>query len=136
IRSLAAKRLGGREFVDAAHERRFNELRGHFYDQGGFRSSADQPATVRIVEGGPLRATAEIAGSIAGHPFAQRVSVTQGSPVIDCSVRIDWRSDPRIGEFEEKDGSRNRRRAAYDDRYKLLVLFPSRLTDQKVAKGA
>ena len=41
IRSLVAKSLGGREFVDAAHERRFNELRGHFYDKGGFHSSAD-----------------------------------------------------------------------------------------------
>ena len=34
IRSLVAKSLGGREFVDTAHERRFNELRGHFYRQG------------------------------------------------------------------------------------------------------
>ena len=66
----------------------------------------------------------------------QRVSITQGSPVIDCSVRIDWRGNPRIGEFEEKDGFKNRRRAAYDDRFKLLVLFPARLADQKVAKNA
>ena len=131
-----AKQLGGREFVDAASDRLFNELRGHFYDQGGFRSSADQPALVRIVESGPLRATAEIAGTIGGHPFVQRVSLTQGSPVIDCSVRIDWRGNPRIGEFEEKDGYRNRRRPAYDDRYKLLVLFPARLAGQKIAKDA
>jgi alpha-mannosidase len=56
--------------------------------------------------------------------------------VIDCSVRIDWRGNPRIGEFEEKDGFRNRRRAAYDDRFKLLVLFPALLADQKIAKNA
>jgi alpha-mannosidase len=136
IRSLEAKRLGGREFVDAAHERRFNELRGHFYTQGGFHSSIDQPARVRIVEDGPLRATAEIAGTIAGQPFVQRVSITQGSPVIDCSVRIDWRGNPRIGEFDEKDGFKNRRRAAYDDRFKLLVQFPARLDDQKIARNA
>jgi alpha-mannosidase len=136
IRSLQAKRLGGREFVDAAHERRFNELRGHFYAQGGFHSSADQPAKIRIVEDGPLLATAEIAGTIAGQPFVQRVSITQGSPVIDCSVRIDWQGNPRIGEFDEKDGYKNRRRAAYDDRFKLLVLFPARLASQKVAKNA
>src|SRR5262249_4346716 len=69
IKSLVAKRAGDREFVDAAGDRRFNELRGHFYDQGGFRSSADQPVTVRVVEDGPLRATAEIAGTVGGHPF-------------------------------------------------------------------
>jgi alpha-mannosidase len=51
-------------------------------------------------------------------------------------VRIDWQGNPRIGEFEETDGWRNRRRPAYDDRFKLLVLFPARLDDQKVAKNA
>jgi alpha-mannosidase len=75
IRSLVAKSLGGREFVDMVHGRRFNELRGHFYDQGAFQSSADLPAEVRIVEDGPLRATAEVVGTIAGHPFVQRVSI-------------------------------------------------------------
>ena len=60
----------------------------------------------RIVESGPLRATAEVAGTIAGHPFVQRVSITQASPLIDCSVRIDWRGNPHIGESAEKDGWR------------------------------
>ncbi len=136
IKCLMVKQAGGREVVDAASDRLFNELRGNFFDKGGFHSSADQPARVRIVESGPLRATAEIAGTICTHPFVQRVSLTQGSRVIDCSVRIDWQGNPRIGEFEEKDGFRNRRRPAYDDRFKLLVLFPARLTEQKVAKGA
>lgn len=136
IRSLVAKSLGGREFVDTAGERRFNELRGHFYEDGGFQSSADRPATVRIVERGPLRATAEVAGTIAGHPFVQRVALTQGSPTIDCSVRIDWKGNPRIGEFAETNGQNNRRRPAYDDRFKLLALFPARLDGPRVAKDA
>ncbi|QDV37767.1 glycoside hydrolase family 38 C-terminal domain-containing protein [Tautonia plasticadhaerens] len=136
IRSLEAKSLGGREFVDMAHDRRFNELRGHFYEKGGFRSSADHPAEVRIVEDGPLRATAEVAGAIDGHPFVQRVSITQGSPVIDCSVRIEWRGNPGIGESRETNGWDNRRRPAYDDRYKLLILFPTKLAGQRVAKSA
>ena len=136
INSLVAKRIGNHEFVDLANERRFNELRGHFYDEMRFHSSADQPAKVRVLERGPLRATVEITGSICNHPFVQRVSITQGSPVIDCSAQIDWRSNPRIGEFEENDGFKNRRRAAYDDRFKLLVLFPSQVADQKLVKGA
>ena len=136
IRSLRAKALGGREFVDPAHERRFNEIRGHFYDQGGFQSSADGPAEVRVVEAGPLRATAEVAGKIAGHPFVQRVSVAQGSPVIDCSARIDWRGHPGIGESREADGYYNRRRAAYDDRFKLVAHFPTPLDRPQVVKNA
>lgn len=136
IRSLVAKRLGNREFVDPKHEHRFNELRGNFYEQGGFHSSADQAAEVRVVENGPLRVTVEVSGRIAGSPFVQRVSIAQGSPVIACSVRIDWQGNPRIGEFEEKDGYKNRRRPAYDDRFKLLALFPTRLEKQTVTKNA
>ncbi len=136
IRSLVAKSLGNREFVDTANECRFNELRGHFYEQGGFHSSADQPAKITVVENGPLRATVEMSGTIADNPFVQRVSITQGSPTIDCSVRIDWQGQPRIGESADKDGYKNRQRPAYDDRFKLLALFPARLDDQKVAKNA
>jgi alpha-mannosidase len=136
IRSLIAKKMGNREFVDMKQERRFNELRGDFYEEGGFRSSADQPATVTIQESGPLRATVAISGRIAGNDFIQRVSVAEGAPVIDCSVHIDWKGNPRIGEFEEKDGFRNSRRAAYDDRFKLLALFPAALADQKIVKDA
>jgi alpha-mannosidase len=136
IHSLVAKKLGNRDFVDAGHERRFNELRGHFYQEGGFHSSADQSAIVSIKETGPLRVTVEISGKIAASPFVQRVSVVQGSPVIDCSARLEWNGSPRIGEFEEKDGYRNPRRAAYDDRFKLLALFPANLSGQRIAKNA
>ncbi len=136
IRSLIAKQMDHREFVDSSSQRRFNELRGHFYEQGGFKSSTDQPATIRVVEGGPLRATVEISGLIAGNPFVQRVSVAVGMPLIDCSLRIDWQGNPRIGEFEEKEGFKNRRRPAYDDRFKLLTLFPTRLEKQSIAKNA
>jgi alpha-mannosidase len=136
IRSLILRKMGNREFVDTKQERRFNELRGNFYEKDGFRSSAEQPAAVTIRESGPLRATVEISGSIAGNGFVQRASVAQRSPVIDCSVRIDWKGNPRIGEFEEKDGHRNRRRPAYDDRFKLVALFPAALRGQKIAKDA
>lgn len=136
IRSLIAKTQGSREYVDIKNQRRFNELRGNFYGQGGFHSSADNPADVKIVENGPLRATVEISGKIADNPFTQRVSVTQGSPVIDCSVHIAWQGNPRIGEFEETNGWGNFRRAAYDDRFKLLALFPTLLSKPSLTKDA
>lgn len=62
----------------------------------------------------------------------ERVSITQGSPLINCSVRIEWHGNPRIGEFKERNGWRNRHRPAYDDRFKLLVLFDY----QRMAKSA
>ena len=136
IKSLVAKRMNQREFVDAAAEQHFNELRGHFYDLKKFCSSADSPGHVKIVEDGPLRATVQVIGLVGKHPFVQRVSISQGSPVIDCLVQIDWQGSPHIGEFEDKDGFKNRRRAAYDDRFKLLALFPAKLDHQKVAKSA
>lgn len=136
IRSLIAKTQNNREYIDPKNERRFNELRGHFYAQGGFHSSADYPASLKIVAEGPLRATVEISGQIAGHPFTQRVSVTHGSPVIDCSVRINWQGNPRVGEFEEKEGWGNFRRPAYDDRFKLLALFPVALDQPSLTKNA
>ncbi len=136
FRSLLAKAQGNREYVDMKSERRFNELRGHFYAQGGFRSSADNPASIKVVEQGPLRTTVEISGKIAGNPFTQRVSLTQGSQVIDCSVRIDWQGNPRIGEFDETNGWSNFRRAAYDDRFKLLTLFPTPVTQASLTKDA
>lgn len=136
IGSLIAKTQSNREFVDTKSERRFNELRGHFYEQGGFRSSADEPARIEVVEKGPLRATIKIFGRIAGSPFVQSVSLVQGSPVIDCKLRIDWQGNPRIGEFEEKQGWGNFRRPAYDSRFKLLALFPTAIEHPTLTKDA
>ena len=136
ITSLKVKPQDNAEFVDQQSEQPFNSLKGHFYKLGGFRSSSDHSAVVRVVQQGPLRATVEITGTIADQPFVQRVSLTQGSPVIDCQVRIDWQGQPRIGEYDERDGWGNRRRAAYDDRFKLQVMFPTSMSNAQVVKNA
>jgi alpha-mannosidase len=47
IRSLVAKSAGGREFVDVAHERRFNELRGHFYEEEAEDKAEDSHRILR-----------------------------------------------------------------------------------------
>ncbi|MFM1941621.1 MAG: hypothetical protein RI897_603 [Verrucomicrobiota bacterium] len=134
IRSWLMKQVG-RELVRDG-ERRFNELRGYFYERGEFCSSADGVVEARVLERGPLRAVVEVRGEVGGQPFRQRLTMEQSSSVLDCSLRIDWRGQPRIGEFEEKDGFKNRRRAAYDDRFKLLVHFPVELEGQRVFKNA
>ncbi len=139
IRSLVARSMGNREFVDQQNERGFNELRGNFYNDGGFRSSRDNPATVEIVENGPARVKLAIRGTIAGHPFTQWLTLVQGQRRIDLSVKIDWQGNPGIGNAYAQDRQwdpKDYRKAFYDDRDKLLVLFPTNLVSQKLYKDA
>ncbi len=54
-------------------------------------------------------------------------------------MKIDWQGSPRIGADEKQFGrfrSENPRKAFYDDRFKLLALFPLKLSNQKVFKNA
>lgn len=139
ITSLVAKNLGNREFVDQQHERGFNEIRGNFYKDGGFRSSKDIPATIEILENGPARARLAIHGTIAGHPFTQWVTLVQGQRRIDLSIKIDWQGNPGIGNDYAQNKQwdpRENRKAFYDDREKLLLLFPLNLSSQKLYKNA
>lgn len=137
IKSLIAKDLGKREFVDLNSERSFNELRGNFYNKGGFKSSTESPAEVKIIANGPQQVALSIQGQIAGNPFTQIISLSQGQKRIELNVKIDWKGKQGIGEFEETDyEATNLKKAFYNDKYKLLSLFPLNLTDQKVYKNA
>ena len=139
ITSLVAKTLGNKEFVDQKNERGFNELRGNFYKDGGFHSSKDHPATIDVIENGPARIKAAIHGNIGGHPFTQWLILAQGQKRIDFSVRINWNGNPGIGNDYAQTVAwepKNYRKAFYDDRDKLLLLFPSNLAGQKVYKNA
>jgi alpha-mannosidase len=44
FKSLVAKTLDRKEFVSSAKARKFGEIRGYFYNDGGFHSNADNPA--------------------------------------------------------------------------------------------
>ena len=137
IKSLIAKNLDGREFVDQNSERGFNELRGNFYNKGGFKSSTQKPATVKITENGPQQVKLSVQGEIAGNPYNQTISLSQGQKRIDLNLKIDWKGKQGIGEFEETDyKSTSLKKAFYNDKYKLLSLFPLNLLDQKVYKNA
>ncbi|MDR3693408.1 glycoside hydrolase family 38 C-terminal domain-containing protein [Mucilaginibacter sp.] len=138
IESLVAKKLNNKEFVDKANPRGFNELRGNFYKDGGFKSSEDHPASVQMVENGPLQIVIAIKGTIDSYPFTQYLTVNQGQQRIDLKVDIDWKGNPGIG-VDTPPGTykwQNPVKAFYDDRYKLLALFPLNLKGQKVYKNA
>jgi len=137
INSLVAKTLAGKEFVDSGAERKFNELRGNFYKKGGFHSNTDQPATITVLENGPYLISINVSSEIAGNPVSQLITLKQGQALIDFKLQIDWKQEEGIGEFEEtRYKDTNLRKAFYNDKYKLLTLFPLALKNQKVAKDA
>lgn len=139
IQSLRAKQLGGRELVDAGHARRFNEIRGNFFQRGRFFSNADQAAKIDVLESGPVQTRVRICGQLESNLVTQTITLTQGEPRIDFSVRIDWRGQPGLGaDFAQSGGFKSEQdhKAFYDDRYKLLALFPLNLPQQKIFKDA
>ena len=140
IRSLQSRLAGGKEFVDATNPRSFNEIRGRFYGgEDKFCSRADAPASVRVLEKGPVRVVVEVAGKVGEHPFTETISAAQGQRRIDFNLRLDWVGNPGIGSaYGQKERWRNEeyQRAFYDDRDKLLALFPVNLKGQKVHLNA
>ncbi|MCD7937752.1 MAG: alpha-mannosidase [Tannerellaceae bacterium] len=136
IRSLEAKKMGNKEFVDTTSIYRFGELRGYFYDEQQFRSNTETRASVTVIEQTPGKVTVEIKNEIAGHLYTNRITLRQGDPKIDGTLLIDWKGNPGIGEFHTQDTWNVSRRPFYDDRYKLHLLFPAATGEQQVYKNA
>ncbi|MFD2873086.1 glycoside hydrolase family 38 C-terminal domain-containing protein [Mucilaginibacter ximonensis] len=139
IQSLVAKQLGSKEFADQTNPRKFNELRGDFFKDGGFYSSTERPAAVTVVENGPVQVKLEVRGTVGHHPFTQLLTFTQGQKRIDIHLKIDWQGNPGIGSPNGQTGkyqATSLQKAFYDDRRKLLALFPLNLKNQKVYKNA
>ena len=138
VQSLKAKKLHNREFVDVKHERSFNELRGFFYEENKFHSSREQSASVTVLEDGPIRTKIMIEGRIGEHPFTQTLTLNQGDPKIDINLRIDWSGNPGIGQYDQSKNfkAENPKKAFYNDKYKLLALFPVNFASSKIFKDA
>lgn len=137
IRELKVKGpKGGFEYVDTDSEYGFGELRGHFYDRGGFRSSTETPARVTKGRSGEMEEWLLIEGRIATHPFTQRITLRRDAPEIDIELTIDWRHNEGIGEFRQPNAYAENHRACYDDRFKLSLLFPAALDNPRLDKDA
>ena len=139
IKSLIAKSLGNKEMVDTKNERHFNELRGNFYDDGGFHSTTDQPVTVTVVEKGPLVVGVEIRGKLLENPYVQTITLKQGDAKIDFSLHVDWQKNIGIGNnYKQKGGleAKDYTKPFYDDSQKLLAMFPLNFSRQQVYKDA
>ncbi|WPU96383.1 glycoside hydrolase family 38 C-terminal domain-containing protein [Mucilaginibacter sabulilitoris] len=138
IKSIIARKLGDKEFVDKNNARSFNELRGNFYNDGGFKSTKDNSAKVDIVENGPISVKVAIRGTINGTNCTQFITLSQGEPRIDIHLNINWKENVGIGEGTKPDTYKWELPAKpfYDDRNKLLTMFPLNLKHQKVYKNA
>jgi alpha-mannosidase len=139
IKSLVAKALGNKEFVDVNNDRSFNEMRGNFYNDGGFHSTTESVVTIDIIEQGPAVVKVEIKGMLLLNPFTQLITLKQGDPKIDCKLVIDWKANIGIGDdYKQKGGldSKDYKKPFYDDSKKLLALFPVSFSSQKIYKDA
>lgn len=136
VTELAAKNEGGREFVDTESDFGFGELRGYFYDEGKWRSSADCPAKITVSKRTPWETVVAIEGEIASSPFRKTVVLREGDRKISCRLEIDWKADAGIGAYAQKDAYDARKRAFYEDSKKLNVLFPVAVVDASLYKNA
>ena len=131
--------MDGKELVDQNNSRGFNELRGYFFRDSMYASSMQNPATVNILENGPLCSKLEINGTINKHPFTQTLTLMNNDPLIDLNERINWNGNPGIGnDFKQKGGygSVDSKKAFYNDSDKLLTYFPISISSQRVYKNA
>lgn len=99
-------------------------------------SSTEQPATIRLIEQGPLLMKVCVQGKIGVHPFVQTIQLAQGEPRIDMHIKIDWMGDVQIGEPGIEFKTEDPRKSFYDDRYKLLLYFPTEIESPLIYKDA
>jgi alpha-mannosidase len=126
------------EITRERHERGFNEIRGYFYREQEYLSSKNVPATIDVLEDGPLRVKLLIKGRIGEHSFSQVITISESSPVIDFDLTIDWKVNTGIGKYDEGEKFKweNPQKAFYDDAYKLMVCFPLNISSRTVSKDA
>ena len=139
IKSLIAKKLNNKEFVDQANATGFNALKGYFFKDSNYFSSTDNAVSITVETDGPLYSKILISGKINGQSFIQTIALTNSDPVIDMSVKIDWQNNPGIGESYKQTGGyrpEDYHKAFYNDSNKLQTLFPLNLADQQVYKNA
>lgn len=136
IKSLVAKAIGNKDLVDPDNTFCMGELRGYFYDDEKFYSSAESKAKIKVLEDNPFEIKVKIDGHIASHHYVQIITLRAGQEQIDFELNIDWKNNVGIGEYKQGENWVNNRRAFTDDRYKLNVMFPTSLSSARLYKNA
>ncbi|ANH83063.1 hypothetical protein A8C56_20600 [Niabella ginsenosidivorans] len=138
IRSLVTKK-DNKEWIDAKAGRKFNEIKGQFYEQQLFLSSCDAKNTITISENGPVHKKIKVTGKLGLHDFVQYISLFNGQPAIDFETIIYWAKNEGIGDShaqQEGYDSKDVYKAFYVDTSKLSVSFPANIGRVRVFKDA
>ncbi|MCF7973129.1 MAG: hypothetical protein K9N55_04910 [Phycisphaerae bacterium] len=136
ITSLVAKHMGHAQLTKPGQG--LNTLRGFFYDKNTFISGSESRAKVSITDNGPLFIRLTIENELDGSPYIQTVTFYQATPRIDFDLTIDWQGQPGIGAYSQKAQYKkeDRKKAFYNDQYKLKIEFPIQGVGQTVYKNA
>lgn len=136
ITSLVDKKNGNRQLVEDG--RGLNELRGYFYKEGKFKHGSDNPAKVTIVENGHLFTRIKVENQIDGSSYSQLITFAQNSPRIDFELSINWKGPTGIGAYDQSNNykAEERKKAFYNDQYKLHLQFPLKELGERIFKDA
>jgi alpha-mannosidase len=137
VTSLVSKQTG-KEFCVPSGERLFNEYRGYFIEEERWRSSAEAPASIEVLESGPVRSRIAITGKTGGCPFRTVASFVEGQRRIDFHTTFRFEKDTWIGDPWDMGAERARdepRRSHYDTRWSLQAYFPVALQGMTIDKN-
>lgn len=136
ITSLVDKMNGGKELVQS--DRLLNNLKGFFYREGRFHEGAESPATLSVVEDGPLFTKVKVKNQIAGSSYHQLITFHKNHQRIDFVLHIDWEGQPGIGAYDQSVNYKatDRYKAFYNDKYKLHIEFPLDKVGERLFKNA
>lgn len=136
ISSLVMKDKDEYEYSNPESGFSIGEIRGYFYNEGKFISSADKPADIVIDRSVAGIQKAVIKGMIGETPFTETITLKEGDRKIDISLMIDWQENHGIGKRAEGDVSRVNERAFYNTMYMLNYLVPTSLVNPNLSKDA
>ncbi|MDW5265398.1 MULTISPECIES: glycoside hydrolase family 38 C-terminal domain-containing protein [Acidobacteriaceae] len=137
ITSLLEKE-GSRELCPDSGEFLFNEYRGYFIAQKRWRSSTETPATVEILESGPIRAVVCVNGEVGGCPSRTLITLVTGEHRIDFDATFHFAQETWIGDpwdIQPKDRMTEQHRSSNDGRWKLQALFPTSFAQTTLDKN-
>ncbi|MFV0591820.1 MAG: glycoside hydrolase family 38 C-terminal domain-containing protein [Draconibacterium sp.] len=136
ITSLIDKKNGNRQLVGKGKS--LNGLRGYFYQENRFHQSSESKAKISIIEEGALLMKVKVENQIAGSNYVQFITFATNSPVINFELQIDWNGQPGIGAYDQSRNydAKDRKKAFYNDAYKLHLQFPLADVKGKLYKDA
>lgn len=116
-----------KDFCPADSEYHINEYRGYFAKLGKAMSSADNKASAKIVEDGPVKIVVVIESTISDNKLYTTITFEKGNELIDVKAHAVFNGEQWIGDPVQVDNTNDvtkRVRSHHDTFKNLHVLFP------------